>query len=60
LTVEELLLVRVTVCDCFAPTATLPNASLVGSSTRPSDNPVPAREIVDAAFVASLATFASA
>jgi hypothetical protein len=58
-TVDVLLLVRVTVCDCFAPTVTLPKASLVGSSISPSDSPVPASEMVDAAFVASLVTFAS-
>ncbi len=58
-TVDELLLVRVTVCDCFAPTATLPKASLAGSIIKPSDKPVPASEMVAAAFVASLVTFAS-
>jgi len=51
------LLVSVTVCDCLAPTFTLPKASLAGLVVSwPSAVPVPTSEMFVIAFDASLVT----
>ena len=62
LTLAVPLLVIVTVCDCFAPTATLPKASLAGVSPSrpPSVVAVPESERFGTAFEAVLVTLAVA